>query len=59
MAWFFLYFFHDEPMVDDKVVAVVLAVATVVGLVLTGVGFWAFVIIYFENALMIYFKVYC
>ncbi|KAG4931301.1 hypothetical protein JHK86_048262 [Glycine max] len=43
VAWFFLYFFHDESMVvfgtrvDDGVVVVILVAATVMGLVLTGV----------------------
>ncbi|KAG4916145.1 PRA1 family protein F2 [Glycine soja] len=43
VAWFFLYFFRDEPVVvfgnvvDDRVVAVVLTAATVLGLVLSGV----------------------
>ena len=43
VAWFFLYFFHDESMVvfgtrvDDGVVVVILVAATLMGLVLIGV----------------------
>lgn len=44
VAWFFLYFFRDGPIIvfnriiDDRVVVVVLGFVTFVGLVMTHVG---------------------
>ncbi|KAI4303000.1 hypothetical protein MLD38_038682 [Melastoma candidum] len=44
LAWYALYFSRDSPIIlfgrvfDDRVVAAVLGVVTIVGLVLTGVG---------------------
>lgn len=43
VAWFFLYFFRDEPVmvfnrqIDDRVIMLALGLVTIVALILTGV----------------------